>query len=229
MKIVAALAWYDEPVEFLDRLVRSLTPHVDHLVCLDGAWNGYDGGPASPREQRDVIRAAAEDTGLSWTVEVPEKTWESQAKKRAHLFSLAIDDHQADWVLVVDGDEELVRCDDQLFRTALELTSLDVVMALNINLNRFVPIKDFPQSRWPIRHMYRGLYGLTVERAHNGVRTMDGRWLHGDPLHVRLQPALDLSAILQFHHDNGNRPVDRNRKARAYRELRDRERLEAWQ
>lgn len=229
MKIVAALAYWAEPLPFLDRLVRSLAGHVDALVALDGPWYGFDGGPVGTPEERDTIRAAAAECDLPCNVVWPIERWESQAEKRAELFRLAIDESGADWVLVVDGDERLAVCDDDALRRSLALTDRDVVLALETQLNKAWPYSEFQSTHDnAIRHMYRGIPGLTVETAHNGIRTPDFRWLHGDPEHVRVQPALDLSAILRFEHDNRNRGKARNDAARRYRRIRSDERLESW-
>lgn len=79
MRIVAAICFYDEPAEMLERTYQSARGLVDDVVALDGAWKGF------PAEHH---------------------AWESQASKRTHLYQTASID--ADWILVVDADEELL-------------------------------------------------------------------------------------------------------------------------
>lgn len=79
MRIVAAICWYDEPIEILERVRESVAPLVDRIVELDGAWQGF---PAAHHQ------------------------WKSQAEKRTALYQKASVD--ADWVLVIDADEELL-------------------------------------------------------------------------------------------------------------------------
>lgn len=228
VRLVAALCWAHEPPIFLDRLVRSLAGHVDALVALDGIWRGFPADVISSRAERDTIRAAAAEVDLSCLIATPERAWESQCAKRQEAWRLAIDSQDAEFILVVDGDEELVRCDDEQLRLSLELTDRDVMLAMETQLNHGWPYSAMPCNSQPIRHLYRAIRGVEYQRVHNGIRTPDGRWLHGDPNHVTIEPALDLSAILEFAHDNHNRGRERDRQARLYRKNRAREGLESW-
>src|SRR3954464_10160695 len=127
MKIVAALCWYNEPLDFLDRLLRSLSGHVDQVVALDGAWDGFpDPKRSSGRDERNLLLDVAREIGLPIRVDVPLRVWKSQIEKRQRLFDIAIKEQNADWVFVVDGDFILAECDDAALRQSLELTSLDV-------------------------------------------------------------------------------------------------------
>lgn len=229
MKIVAGLCWFDEPLEFLDRLVRSLRGHVDELVAVDGAWRGYpDATPTSAREQRDVIRLAAAESDLHVRILTPNRVWESQIEKRQRLFDLAIKERHGDWVMVVDGDFIVAECDDDALRKSLTLTGLDVAMVMIRPLNQSWPYCEMPTHAAPHRMIWRGHPGLTMEHLHYGIR-IGNRWLHGDTAHVNVEPALDLSRIVVFDHDNMNRPKHRNDAMRAYRQTRFEERLETWQ
>jgi hypothetical protein len=49
--VTAALAWYDEAPEDLDRYVRALPVVCDRLVAVDGGYERYPG--ATPRSSRD--------------------------------------------------------------------------------------------------------------------------------------------------------------------------------
>jgi hypothetical protein len=228
VKIVAALCWYLEPTEFLDRLVRSLAGHVDELVGLDGAWYGFTpAAAASSREERDTIRVAAAECGIPVQVVVPSRVWKSQIEKRQRLFDIAIHERGADWVMVVDGDWELACCDDLALRSSLQLTGRDVAMVMMRPLNKTFPYSELPTMDKPERHIWRGLDDLTVENLHWGIRS-GARWLHGDTAYVNVEPALDLSSVVVFDHDNMNRPRERAEAMREYRKVRQDERLETW-
>lgn len=228
MRIVAALCWAHEPPAFLDRLIRSLGGHVDALVALDGIWQGFADEVVSSRAEYDTIRAAAAEVDLPCMIVTPERAWESQCAKRQEAWRLAVDAHDADFILVVDGDEELVFCDDALLRRSLELTDRDVMLAMETQLNHGWPYNQMPCTSQPIRHLYRAISGVEYQKVHNGIRTPDGRWLHGDATFVTVEEPLDLSALVEFAHDNHNRSPERNQQARAYRKTRAKERLESW-
>ncbi len=91
MRIVAAICHYDETDEAMQRVLASVAPIVTQVVALDGAWLGF---PADRHE------------------------WQSQAAKRTALYREASID--ADWVLVIDADEEIVIEDPSRLRTQLE-------------------------------------------------------------------------------------------------------------
>jgi hypothetical protein len=227
VKIVAGCVWFMEPPEFLSRLVLSLAPLADAFLAIDGPWDGFDHDlPCSTPEEHDAIAEAAAEIRMPLRVVQHDRVWESQVEKRSELFRVAIDEMDADWVLVVDGDEVLVDCDADAVRRSLELTDRDVVEAMSVPMNRLWPYDRLPSYERPIRHMYRGLPGLRVERGHNGIVTFDGRWLHGDQAFVRREPALDLSRVLRFAHDNDARPAERRAAARRERRRRSELRLE---
>lgn len=229
MKIVAACCWFLEPPEFLDRLIRSLAPLADDLVFLDGPWHPFPHDLAcSTPEEYEAIEHAAAEANLPVLIADRTVAFESQMAKRSELFRVAIDECSADWVLVVDGDEEMTVCDVDSVRKSLELTDRDVIEAMTVPMNRVWPYDRMPSYPRPMRHMYRGIPGLRVEHAHNGIVTPDGRWLHGDQAYVRREPSLDLSRILQFGHDNEARPKERLEQRRVERAERQRQRLEAW-
>lgn len=229
VKIVAALCWFLEPPEFLDRLVRSLDGVADELVALDGPWADFphDHHYSTP-EEYDAIDEAASAISLRHRIVQQPAPFENQPQKRSELFRLAIDVFGADWVLVVDGDEVCTLADMEAVRASLELTDRDVVEAMTVPMNRIWPYSEMPSHPKPMRHMYRGIPGLEVRYAHNGIVTPDGRWLHGDQAYVRRAPSLDLSRVLQFGHDNDARSAERRAARKAERRARQRSRSEAW-
>ena len=228
-RIVAGCCWYLEPPEFLDRLVRSLQPIVDQLVFLDGPWATFPHtSTLSSEAEWRALEDAAAAIGVPIEIRGGDRVWRSQMEKRSELFRAAIEDLGADWVLVVDGDEVMTVCDVAAVRSSLELTDRDVVEAMTVPMNRVWPHSRTPSFPKPMRHMYRGIAGLRVENAHNGIVAPDGRWLHGDQAYVRREPSLNLSKVLQFGHDNDARPPGRMEARRLERDERRRVRAEEW-
>lgn len=218
MRIVACLAWYDEPLEHLHRAVTSLRGLADTLIAVDGAWNLYpDGQSCSAPEQREAIHCAAEEVGILAVV-WQGREWTSQVEKRNFLMREGA--RCGEWMLVIDGDEEIVRSPDTSdVRTILADTGRDVATVVCRHHNDVV-------NQAPIRRVYRASAGITVETAHNGYRTMDGRWLHGAPSHVTLEPTVALPVTLIHHATSRGEP--RNRSAADYRAARRRVQAESW-
>lgn len=222
MTITACLAWYRETPESLDRCVRSLAGVCDRLIALDGRWELFPGdGFLSTDEERDAVLEAARGAHVAGMLVSPAKPFASQVEKRALLMTLAAD---ADWLLVIDGDEHLRCPDPNAFRTALAETDADVC---RVNLRNYGG--GVTQGERPVRRVYRASTGVTVETAHNGYRTADGRWLHGDPAYAKpLERADTLEDLLTVEHDVDARPSDRRAAAKEYRRERSRDRVEAW-
>lgn len=221
MKIVACLAWYDEPIEFLDRCVRSLAGVADTLIAYDGAWSGYPGGACSSLEQHSVIRDAANDVALKGVTVAA--SWESQVEKRNALMRDA--SRYGDWLLVIDGDEYLTGANTESLRWLLQHTAYDVatITATRTSGER----AGVPQ---PIRRLFRA--PVTVERAHNGYRhngnPPNPHWLNGDSAYVRLAKAADASKHLFMEHAYLGRGSERNEARMQYRMQRRRDRTEVW-
>lgn len=107
MKIVAMLAWWDEPPAELEACVASLPALCDAVVAVDGAYEMTPGATAaSPPDQAEAIWEAAVRHGIEARVIVPDKIWTGQVEKRDAMLRLAAED--ADWVIAVDADHRLV-------------------------------------------------------------------------------------------------------------------------
>lgn len=225
MRVVAALCWYDEPIRFLVRCIGSLAGVADEVVCYDGAWDFFDGGTCSDETQWAAIGSAAADAGITATIYAPDTKWASQVEKRAALM-LDARERGADWIIVIDGDEYVAEKEPSRFRGALftEVTR-DVAMVGALRLQKG-EIWDTKPS--PIRRVYRANTGVTVDTAHNGYRTKDGKWLHGDSVFVPLEPAVDLSAALVLHHEAAHRGAERDARRLEYRRHRRELGLEEW-
>jgi hypothetical protein len=218
VKIVAALAWYREPPEFLDRLVRSLAGLVDVLVALDGAWALFpDAEPHSTLAEGMALHEAALDAGVRLELRTPEIVFESQVAKRAALMALAAE--HGDWILVIDGDEWISRGLPLGLRWALERT--DAVVG-DIQLRTMHWGETMPYAH-PDGGLRRRLYraGTTVDIVHSGY------FYEGAPLYAA-EPAVDLADLVTITHDNCNRGSARNEQARTYRHLRQTTAVEVW-
>ncbi len=107
MRIVAALCWYDEPAATLQRVIASVAPLVSCVVAMDGAWQGFPhNDPLSSPRQAKALRDACEANSLDLVDVSIGATLPSQAFKRSFLYREASE--RADWVLVIDADEQLV-------------------------------------------------------------------------------------------------------------------------
>ena len=220
--IVAALAWYNEPIPFLQRCVASLQGVADRLVCYDGPWQLYPHNrPRSPIEQPHAISRTAWDHGIECEI-LSGLVWSSQVAKRDALMRYA--QTRGDWVLVIDGDEWVHAARPFELRAALDSLPGEVAM-VGCAVSEAGGEYERPN---PIRRLYRSAAGVTVETAHNGYRTADGRWLHGDPLHVPLEPAVDLSRLLTLRHERAHRGGERDAARLAYRRARRDQGLEKW-
>lgn len=223
MKVTAVLAWFDESPETLDRCVRSLAGVADRLVALDGPWEHFPHESASsPRVQHDAIMSAAASLE-SVTVMPSNRPWRSQVAKRAALLELARI-VGSDWLLVIDADEHVERCDGGLLRERLASTGRDVCKVgfrtYGAGVKNHRPVA--------IRRLYRESTGVTVDVAHNGYRTSDGRWLHGDGRHVRRELADDLSDVIAVAHDRDARSVERQKARVEFIDERRRLKFESW-
>lgn len=122
MRIAATLCWYDEPPEYLRRIVASIAPFVDCVVAFDGAWRGFPNGRAhSSPDQVQALRDIAAEYSLELRESSFGKVWHSQTAKRTALYRAASVD--ADWILTLDADEE-ARIDD-VSKLRRELSRID--------------------------------------------------------------------------------------------------------
>lgn len=217
MRIVAALAWYDEPCAALSRCVRSLAGTVDHLVAVDGRWDSFPSlRELSADDQVRAIEEAGGESGLR--VEIHRLGFESQVAKRDYLMRQA--GKHGDWVLVIDADEFVARCDGEGLRARLAVTSEDVGLVVHHNARK----RSRSEAAW-IRRLFRA--GTTVSTAHNGY-LFEWRWLHGDRAYVRLAPTFDVSAWLALEEDDRLRSDARAAASELYKRGRARRRDEAW-
>lgn len=222
--LCACLAWYGEPPETLERCVSSLAGVADVLVALDGRWQEMPGETdRSSTSEWQAIKDAAKAANLKLKITGAGAPFESQVAKRTKLMRTGAATGAA-WLLVVDGDEEIDCPDPSAARAAL--TRLDSDVAHVMMHTSGLSARQIDRG---VRRVYRAAAGVTVEVAHNGYRTKDGRWLHGDPHKVSLEtPALELEPLIKINHHVDARPRSRQKQAATYRIARRRERLEVW-
>lgn len=221
MRIVAALCWYAEPVEFLQRCIRSLEGLVDHVVAVDGPWELFpkSGLQMSSSTERIAVREAAEDIRATVEIHAPVGVWKSQVHKRDLMMRWA--GEKGDWILVIDGDEYVAHSDFRQVRDRLAVAPPDCVIGeVQItNLHRGGQIPGYHPQGGLTRRLYRA--GTTVDIVHTGY------FHNGQPLY-RGESTVDLRDHLMLAHDICNRGEQRNQRSIRYREARERERVEVW-
>lgn len=226
MKIAACIVWYQETPETLTRCVESLAGAADRIVALDGVWAHFPHSTvSSPRDQHDAIRAAAAGCSFESVTVLPvRKPWKSQVAKRAAVLELGRM-VGSDWLLVIDADEHVERCDSGMLRDRLAATGRDVC---EVGFRTYGDgVKNTRTVQ--IRRLYRASTGVTVDVAHNGYRTTDGRWLHGDSRHITREPAADLSDVISVAHDRDARTSERQLARVEFLDERHQRNLETWE
>jgi hypothetical protein len=230
--IAAAVVWYDEPIESLERCLRSLIPVADLLVIADGRWELFgDGGhpdvpdlpTKSPIEQRALVKRLAQDFRYDLIIDTVDP-WESQVAKRSTIYNLA--STAAEWTLVIDADEHVEHCEPAALRAALSAT--DCLTARVASRTVRGPSAGPGIALQP--RLFSNADGpLTVESSHNGIRSAGGAWLAGDPAYVPVVESVDVSARLMLYHEQGvNRPRERELHDRRYRARRRQRNVEGW-
>lgn len=227
MRICALLCWFDEPVELLDRCVSSLAGVADHLVALDGRWERFPSeAVSSDPAQRTVIAQACARAGITGTIVTPGMVFPSQVAKRTMLLELAPAD--ADWLLVIDGDEHIWTCDRPALDEALEQTLADVARLPLTNLARYWPLNQLPEHTYSVRRLFRAAARPRYERAHNGVRAADGRWLSGESRYATLADAVNVHDLISLGHACDARSGERDAQRVGYYRTRAAEKFEEW-
>ena len=209
-EITAALCWYDEKPEHLERLVRSLEGVCSHLVTVDGRWLHFPGAVEdSPEAQRAAIATAADKIGIGLSYFNSGKVgWADQVTKRSFLMQQAC--KHGEWVLVIDGDEWVEQ--HRGLHERLAGLTCDVARVMS---HRYGEGIRTPET--PIRRLYRASRNVHVERAHNGYRAADGGWLHGDPGYVTLEQCADeVAENIVVAHDIDGRLPERAKAKRDY-------------
>lgn len=107
MKVIAAISFYDEPVENLVRLIDSMKGFVDMAVFADGVYEGFEGSAHSGSDVWRAITRACGEAGIICDVYLDANA--RQTEKRTRLMERACfyGKRHEDWILVIDADEHL--------------------------------------------------------------------------------------------------------------------------
>lgn len=175
LTITAALSWWDESADMLQRAVRASAHIADRIVALDGAYRRFPGGtPASPPEQAEAIREAAAAVGLDCLVLAPDRLWSGEEEKRTYLYQLAA--IGSDWIAVVDADH-IIACEREVTRSTIASRSDVDVWSVDLYTrpNEARAMGESAAGPWhaqsagiviPFAHLLRALPDIRVERFH---------------------------------------------------------------
>ncbi len=195
MLITAALAWFDEDPEDLDRFVRSLDGFVDRLVAVDGGYERYPGAEIrSNRDEEEAIRDACADIGLPVDIVIPDTLWRGQVEKRTFLIQRAAED--SDWVFTLDADHILHGVRESFRQEMTRVTSrglrrhrVDIDFFTTVNPYR--AMADTSSTEWhsdlagqtvKMGLLLRAMPQMQYERFHWFVSAYENRqkiWIYG--------------------------------------------------
>lgn len=175
MIVTAALAWYDEAPEDLDRFVRALPVVCDRLVAFDGGYERYPGakGRSAP-EEAAAIRQAARDIGLPFQLFIPHRLWRGQVQKRTALYEDAARD--SDWLFVLDADH-ILHGPREPFRHELEHVTADAVaVPFYTTMNHDLPLSATAATEWHEEYAGRMIHHRLLLRALPSIRVERFHW-----------------------------------------------------
>jgi len=241
MKVVGVLIWYDESPSWLAHAVAGFGRVCDEIVAVDGAYSMYPGArPRSHPDQAEAILAAAETMGVGCTIHRPRDVFFGQEVEKRNLsLALAAPLLEAnDWVMVFDGDYQVMRCDDPAFvRQVLATTERNVVTYTILDGHDLLADDDTAQiaigsnvdTEWTLRDrgIFRWTEDLRYGPAHYFVQgTYDGdqQWLRGPDISGNAALAAEpehLGASFVVVHRRSKRALVRSNAARSYGALRD--------
>jgi len=245
MKIVGVLIWYDESPAWLANAVCGFGRVCDEIVAVDGAYSMYPGArPRSNPDQAEAILAAAETMGVGCTIHRPKDVfWGNEVEKRNLSLRLAgsLGLTRDDWVMVFDGDYQVMRCEDPEFvRSVLETTDKNV--ATYTILDGHDPLADENSvavtmnidTEWTLRDrgIFRWTDDLRYGPAHYFVKgTYDGdsQWLRGPDISGDAALAAEpehLGSSFVVVHRRSKRAKVRRDAAEGYYRMRDQNRFE---
>lgn len=242
MNIIGVLSWYDESPHWLSTCVAGFGRVCDTIIAVDGAYALYPGARArSHPDQSEAIIHAAEAAGCGLILHRPKDVWwGNEVEKRNHTFDLArsVGVECDDWVLVFDGDYQLLQTYPDVVRQELEATDLDVATYTLLDGKDLLSDEAMAKvareidisTEWTVRTrgLYRLLPDLRYQTKHWHVRgtAADGRDVVLFGSADREEPALQLEAGLVAYHRRQARAKVRNEAAEAYYVFRDEAKVE---
>lgn len=214
---------------------------ADTVIALDGGYELYPGArPRSHPQQSEAIIAAAETADIELLLYRPADVYRNnEVEKRNLALRLAstILEPEKDWVMVVDADYHVLRCDPELIRARLDATRANVATYTLLDGKDFLEEPKLAEyvngrevdSEWTVRvrDLYRWNPTLKVGPAHwtySAVIDGERRWLRG-PWEGQSE-ALDMNRDLVFYHRTQDRSHVRKKAAEGYYHLRHEQRIE---
>lgn len=227
MKVIGLCAWFDEPDEFLRRMVTSAAKAGVHtIVAVDGAYAQLPGAQArSAPSQAKALVAAARKAGIGIVLHEPERPWLTEVEKRNHLFrlGLACAESGEDWFFVMDADYEIHAHPEFLPRLAMVETDVAQVLA-------FTPkgpngeVTFGPPERSAFRALFRA-QKIELQGNHFTYVGENGQRLWGMGV-LELAKSTDLSDRVGLTHWTYFRPKSRNQRQYDYYRARDKAQTE---
>lgn len=210
MKLIACMSVYNE-IQFIKRVLRGLEKNgIDHVIAVDGAYQGFphEAWQSTDGTEHELIKWPPDWMDI---VSAPMDGWPGQEIKRTAYFRAADKIAEpGDWLIQVDGDEELVEdgADYRGFRIR------DFIAGLPEHVNTiYVSIRNFYADKEPGNFdywakVYRWLPGLHYGHEHwdvlggNGERVWD-LGLNFQSREARVWPHF------KFHHWTDSRSKER--------------------
>lgn len=187
MRLIALLAWYDEPAAWLRDGVDGLAEAgVDHLVAVDGAYQAFPHRQhLSPTQQVQALTSRCRLANVALTVHRPDRAWRDEMEKRTFMFRLAdtFARPDVDWLWVNDADHIPVATEglkDRLSTTVEDAASIRL------------------ESEW-FRCLYRHQPGISVTHNHYTYELADGTRLWTGPHNVHAVPCAFLEGVRVKH------------------------------
>jgi hypothetical protein len=227
MKLIACLSVYNE-AQFIGRALAGLRRNgIDSAVAIDGAYQGFPHNRwASDDGTINILRRETKDGWLT-LVEAPDDGWAGQEIKRTEYFrssdTIAL---PGDWLVQVDGDEELIEdaanyAGKRLRDFLAEQPASVVTVYVGIRNVRegpggeAMPAGNF--DLWP--KVFRWQPGLRYGREHWDILAPDGRRLWDLGLNLRDHRAA-VWPYFRFNHWSDVRAEERKRAKSAYENFR---------
>ncbi len=227
MKIIAMMAFYDEPEELLKRSVRGMASlGVTDLIACDGSYSLYPGGLAfSPSHQVNSLDLLAQSRRIHLHLHQPVKVWAgNEVEKRQKMLDMAmLWANDGDWLAIWDCDYKFVSAPLPIeIVVRLRSTRCDVATVAFTE----DPSSD-DQGFYPMGMFIRAIPGIKMDGNHHTYVFPDGRRTQ-----VLRRPVPNEAKALHMPdvkilHDVHARDPERRASQAAYYEARDKLQVES--
>lgn len=227
MKLIACMNLYNE-IEHIERVLTGLHVNgMDHVIALDGAYQGFphEAWHSTDGTLEVLLRWQQSQTQWLHLIETPPEGWPGQEIKRTKYFRVADSFAEpGDWLVQVDGDEELVGDDadyrgrrfrDFLAEQPEQVTTIYVAIR-NWNGDE---TKAGNWDHWA--KVYRWLPGLHYGHEHWDILAGDGRRIWDIGLNYQ-SPQARVWGYFKFHHWSDARAEARKHAKGQYENFRHR-------